>query len=86
MPKVLSNVEAQLQQGWNAKSALKIVIEKLVTQFNAARSPLKSVLLMLKILVYGFYIIVNTEHAAKPYPKGTILIAGTLTPASLRST
>jgi len=79
------NVEAQLQQGWNAKSALKIVIEKLVTQFNAMQDPyIKERAVDVKdIGLRVLHHLVNTEHAAKPYPKDTILIAGTLTPAML---
>ena len=33
------NVEMQLQEGWCAKSALKIVIERLISQFNAMQDP-----------------------------------------------
>ena len=33
------NVEVQLQEGWCAKSALKIVIERLISQFNAMQDP-----------------------------------------------
>jgi phosphotransferase system enzyme I (PtsP) len=79
------NVEAQLKQGWNAKSALKIVIEKLVTQFNAMQDPyIKERAVDVKdIGLRVLHHLVNTEHAAKPYPKDTILIAGTLTPAML---
>ncbi|MCF7498500.1 MULTISPECIES: phosphoenolpyruvate--protein phosphotransferase [unclassified Pseudoalteromonas] len=79
------NVEAQLQQGWSAKSALKIVIEKLVAQFNAMQDPyIKERAIDVKdIGLRVLHHLVNTEYAAKPYPKDTILIASTLTPAML---
>ncbi|KTF16099.1 phosphoenolpyruvate--protein phosphotransferase [Pseudoalteromonas sp. H105] len=79
------NVEAQLQQGWCAKSALKIVIEKLIAQFNAMQDPyIKERAVDVKdIGLRVLHHLVNTEHAVKRYPKDSVLIANTLTPAML---
>ena len=79
------NVEAQLKQGWNAKSALKIVIEKLVTQFNAMQDPyIKERAVDVKdIGLRVLHHLLNTEKATKVYPDDTILVAHTLTPAML---
>ncbi|WP_350670992.1 phosphoenolpyruvate-utilizing N-terminal domain-containing protein, partial [Pseudoalteromonas sp. CAL494-MNA-CIBAN-0108] len=77
------NVEAQLQEGWCAKSALKIVIERLVAQFNEMQDPyIKERAVDVKdIGLRVLHHLVNTEHAIKDYPENTILIAHTLTPA-----
>jgi phosphotransferase system enzyme I (PtsP) len=79
------NVEAQLQEGWCAKSALKIVIERLVAQFNEMQDPyIKERAVDVKdIGLRVLHHLVNTEHAIKDYPENTILIAHTLTPAML---
>ena len=79
------NVEAQLQEGWCAKSALKVVIERLISQFNAMQDPyIKERAVDVKdIGLRVLHHLVNTEHAVKDYPKDTILIANTLTPAML---
>ncbi|MBB1292677.1 MAG: phosphotransferase system enzyme I (PtsP) [Pseudoalteromonas rhizosphaerae] len=79
------NVEAQLQEGWCAKSALKIVIERLISQFNAMQDPyIKERAVDVKdIGLRVLHHLVNTEHAVKSYPKDTVLIANTLTPAML---
>jgi phosphotransferase system enzyme I (PtsP) len=79
------NVEAQLQEGWCAKSALKIVIERLVAQFNEMQDPyIKERAVDVKdIGLRVLHHLVNTEHAIKDYPENTILITHTLTPAML---
>ncbi|WP_282130905.1 phosphoenolpyruvate--protein phosphotransferase [Pseudoalteromonas aliena] len=79
------NVEIQLQQGWCAKSALKIVIERLISQFNAMQDPyIKERAVDVKdIGLRVLHHLVNTERAVKDYPSNTILIAGTVTPAML---
>jgi len=79
------NVETQLQQGWCAKSSLKIVIEKLIAQFNAMQDPyIKERAVDVKdIGLRVLHHLVKTEHAVKPYPKDTVLIANTVTPAML---
>ena len=77
------NVEAQFNRG-GALKALKIVIESL-PQFNAMQDPyIKERAVDVKdIGLRVLHHFANTEHAAKPYPKDTILIASTLTPAML---
>ena len=79
------NVEMELQQGWCAKSALKIVIERLIAQFNAMQDPyIKERAVDVKdIRLRVLHHLVNTEFAIKDYPPNTILIAHTLTPAML---
>ncbi|WP_213608855.1 phosphoenolpyruvate--protein phosphotransferase [Pseudoalteromonas sp.] len=79
------NVEAQLQEGWCAKSALKIVIERLVAQFNQMQDPyIKERAVDVKdIGLRVLHHLVNTEHAIKDYPENTILMAHTLTPSML---
>jgi len=79
------NVEVQLLEGWCAKSALKIVIERLISQFNAMQDPyIKERAVDVKdIGLRVLHHLVNTEHAIKDYPPNTILIANTLTPAML---
>ena len=79
------NVEIQLQQGWCAKSALKIVIERLISQFNAMQDPyIKERAVDVKdIGLRVLHHLVNTERAVKDYPSNTILIASTVTPAML---
>lgn len=79
------NVEKQLEEGWCAKSALKIVIERLISQFNAMEDPyIKERAVDVKdIGVRVLHHLVNTEHTIKDYPANTILIANTVTPAML---
>ncbi|WMN59346.1 phosphoenolpyruvate--protein phosphotransferase [Pseudoalteromonas xiamenensis] len=78
-------VEAELQAGWNAKSALKLVIERLVSQFSAMQDPyIKERAIDIKdIGLRVLHHLVSTEQAVKPYPEKTILIAHTLTPSML---
>ena len=61
------------------------MIEKLVAQFNAMQDPyIKERAIDVKdIGLRVLHHLVNTEYTAKPYPKDTILIASTLTPAML---
>ena len=69
----------------SAKSELKIVIERLISQFNAMQDPyIKERAVDVKdIGLRVLHHLVNTEHAIKDYPSNTILIANTLTPAML---
>jgi len=78
-------VEAQLEQGWSAKSALKYVIESLVSQFNAMSDPyIKERAIDVKeIGLRVLHHLMSTEQAVKSYPKDTILITHTLTPTML---
>ena len=78
-------VEVQLEQGWNAKSALKYVIESLVSQFNAMSDPyIKERAIDVKeIGLRVLHHLMSTEQAVKSYPKNTILITHTLTPTML---
>lgn len=78
-------VESEIQQGWNAKTALKLVIEKLVAQFDMMSDPYIKERAIdvndigLRVLQH----LVSTEQAVKHYPDNTILIAHTLTPTML---
>lgn len=78
-------VEAELQAGWNAKSALKIVIERLISQFSAMQDPyIRERAVDIKdIGLRVLHHLVSTEQAVKNYPQKTILIAHTLTPSML---
>ncbi|CAM3935630.1 phosphoenolpyruvate--protein phosphotransferase [Pseudoalteromonas byunsanensis] len=78
-------VDAQLNLGWNAKSALKHVIESLVKQFNAMKDPyIKERAVDVKdIGLRVLHHLVSTEHAVKSYPEDTILVTHTLTPSML---
>ncbi|WP_125721171.1 phosphoenolpyruvate--protein phosphotransferase [Pseudoalteromonas rubra] len=78
-------VEQQLEQGWNAKSALKHVIIELVTQFEAMSDPyIKERAVDVRDLgLRVLHHLVSTESMVKSYPDNTILIANELTPAML---
>ncbi|WP_105200733.1 phosphoenolpyruvate--protein phosphotransferase [Pseudoalteromonas sp. T1lg10] len=79
------DVELEIADGWCAKSALKLVIERLVQQFNAMQDPyIKERAVDVKdIGLRVLFHLLNTEKATKPYPENTILVAHTLTPAML---
>ncbi|WP_440055579.1 phosphoenolpyruvate--protein phosphotransferase [Pseudoalteromonas sp. T1lg65] len=78
-------VEQELQQGWNAKSSLKHVIERLFAQFDTMTDPyIKE--RAIDVQDIGQRVLnhmVSTEQAVKQYPENTILIAHTLTPTML---
>ncbi|CAH9066180.1 Phosphoenolpyruvate-dependent phosphotransferase system [Pseudoalteromonas holothuriae] len=78
-------VDAQLKLGWNAKSALKHVIESLLKQFNTMQDPyIKERAVDVKdIGLRVLHHLVSTEHAVKTYPDDTVLITHTLTPTML---
>ncbi|KAF7783472.1 phosphotransferase system, enzyme I, PtsP [Pseudoalteromonas rubra] len=78
-------VEQQLEQGWNAKSALKHVIIELVTQFEAMSDPYirERAVDVRDLGLRVLHHLVSTESMVKSYPDNTILIANELTPAML---
>ncbi|TMP37039.1 phosphoenolpyruvate--protein phosphotransferase [Pseudoalteromonas rubra] len=78
-------VEQQLEQGWNAKSALKHVIVELVTQFEAMSDPYirERAVDVRDLGLRVLHHLVSTESMVKSYPDNTILIANELTPAML---
>ncbi|QPB82343.1 phosphoenolpyruvate--protein phosphotransferase [Pseudoalteromonas rubra] len=78
-------VEQQLEQGWNAKSALKHVITELVTQFEAMSDPYirERAVDVRDLGLRVLHHLVSTESMVKSYPDNTILIANELTPAML---
>ncbi|KNC67278.1 phosphoenolpyruvate--protein phosphotransferase [Pseudoalteromonas ardens] len=78
-------VEQQLEQGWNAKSALKHVIIELVTQFEAMSDPYirERAVDVRDLGLRVLHHLVSTESMVKRYPDNTILIANELTPAML---
>lgn len=80
-----NSVQAQLECGWCAKSALKIVIERLISQFNEMQDPyIKERAVDIKdIGLRILHHLVSTERVIKDYPNNTILLAHTLTPAML---
>ncbi len=78
-------VEHEISLGWCAKSALKQVVELLVSQFNDMDDPyIKE--RAVDINDIGLRVlknIIDTEQSNKHYPDKTILVAQTLTPAML---
>ena len=78
-------VESEIKQGWNAKTALKRVIDNLVAQFNAMNDPYikERAVDVNDIGLRVLHHLVSTEQAVKQYPEDTILIAHTLTPTML---
>ncbi|TMP41672.1 hypothetical protein CWB96_01255 [Pseudoalteromonas citrea] len=78
-------VERQLSDGWCAKSALKHVIESLVSQFNEMHDPyIKERAVDVKdIGLRVLHHLMATEHAIKVYPENTILVTHTLAPSML---
>ncbi|MEC4091120.1 phosphoenolpyruvate--protein phosphotransferase [Pseudoalteromonas rubra] len=78
-------VEQQLEQGWNAKSALKHVITELVTQFEAMSDPYirERAVDVRDLGLRVLHHLVSTESMVKSYPDNTILIANELTPSML---
>lgn len=78
-------VERQLSDGWCAKSALKHVIESLVSQFNEMHDPyIKERAVDVKdIGLRVLHHLMATEHAIKVYPENTILVTQTLAPSML---
>ncbi|MCG7537823.1 phosphoenolpyruvate--protein phosphotransferase [Pseudoalteromonas sp. OOF1S-7] len=78
-------VEQQLEQGWNAKSALKHVIIELVTQFEAMSDPYirERAVDVRDLGIRVLHHLVSTESMVKSHPDNTILIANELTPAML---
>ncbi|WP_125562146.1 phosphoenolpyruvate--protein phosphotransferase [Pseudoalteromonas rubra] len=78
-------VEQQLEQGWNAKSALKHVIIELVTQFEAMSDPYirERAVDVRDLGLRVLHHLVSTESMVKSYPDNTILIANELTPSML---
>ncbi|TMO65189.1 phosphoenolpyruvate--protein phosphotransferase [Pseudoalteromonas aurantia] len=78
-------VERQLSDGWCAKSALKHVIESLVSQFNEMHDPyIKERAVDVKdIGLRVLHHLMATEHAIKVYPENTILVTQTLSPSML---
>ncbi|KAF7774199.1 phosphotransferase system, enzyme I, PtsP [Pseudoalteromonas citrea] len=78
-------VEQQLAEGWCAKSALKHVIESLVSQFNEMHDPyIKERAADVKdIGLRILHHLMATEHAVKVYPENTILVTHTLLPSML---
>lgn len=78
-------VEQELEQGWNAKSALKHVIVELVTQFEAMSDPYirERAVDVRDLGLRVLHHLVSTESMVKSYPDNTILIANELTPAML---
>ncbi|KZN49559.1 signal peptide protein [Pseudoalteromonas luteoviolacea CPMOR-2] len=78
-------VDKELDKGWDAKSALKHVINDLITQFEAMQDPyIKERAVDVKDLgLRVLHHLVSTESVAKSYHEQTIIIADTLTPAML---
>ncbi|ALU44475.1 phosphoenolpyruvate--protein phosphotransferase [Pseudoalteromonas rubra] len=78
-------VEQQLEQGWNAKSALKHVIIELVAQFEAMSDPYirERAVDVRDLGLRVLHHLVSTESMVKSHPDNTILIANELTPAML---
>lgn len=79
------DVDIELADGWCAKSALKRVIERLITQFNAMQDPyIKERAIDIKdIGLRVLHHLLHTEQANKHYFDNTILVAHTLTPSML---
>ncbi|KZN53355.1 phosphoenolpyruvate--protein phosphotransferase [Pseudoalteromonas luteoviolacea] len=78
-------VTKEMELGWDAKSALKHVIEDLVTQFEAMQDPyIKERAVDVKDLgLRVLHHLVSTESVSKSYHEQTILVAETLTPTML---
>ncbi|MBE0367351.1 phosphoenolpyruvate--protein phosphotransferase [Pseudoalteromonas aurantia] len=78
-------VEQQLVDGWCAKSALKHVIDSLVSQFNAMQDPyIKERAIDVKdIGLRVLHHLMATEQTVKVYPENTILVTHTLVPMML---
>ncbi|AOT09403.1 phosphoenolpyruvate--protein phosphotransferase [Pseudoalteromonas luteoviolacea] len=78
-------VTQELEQGWDAKSALKHVIEDLVKQFEAMQDPyIKERAVDVNDLgLRVLHHLVSTESVSKSYHEHTILVAETLTPTML---
>ena len=80
-----SEVEQQLIAGWCAKSALKHVIDSLMSQFNRMKDPYirERAIDVKDIGLRVLHHLMATEHATKDYPEDTILVTHTLTPSML---
>ena len=80
-----NSVEREINAGWCAKSALKIVIENLANQFLAMQDEyLRERAIDIKdIGLRVLHHLHDTEQAHKTYPENTILVADVLTPTML---
>lgn len=78
-------VEAQIDLGWNAKSALKQVIESLKAQFNAMSDPYikERAIDVEEIGLRVLHHLITSFEDVKTYPDNTILVTHTLTPTML---
>ncbi|MDP5212501.1 phosphoenolpyruvate--protein phosphotransferase [Pseudoalteromonas tunicata] len=80
-----NSVENEIKAGWCAKSALKLVIEKLVSQFMAMQDTyLKERAIDIQdIGLRVLHHMHDRQQAYKSYPENTILVADVLTPTML---